>query len=617
MDHEQRLRRDALKLAGDPEVLALFECLVKHIFDPALDISFMSRVCGAPRKVRDRLAARIGPLKAYVTKVRMAEAKRLVLETELPIREIGGRVAYPGKRTFHRAFTTAHGINPKRLRQQARAAAGDDTTAGGDRARTEAGERRPGRRARAARIRQRRQLGMLDPTAAAELRFELRRRHPRLDQEETATAAAPREPEPSPEDDDLMTVILTPTGDWLEELAAKCALAEILHMPVAEQRFALLRGLRLGNVTAFRELSRICRNLPPYDADAALRIARLGVELIEPHREIMGDEGDDWKARAWIDLAHVQAHAGDLGGAEKSLRFACAEVGGEDTLKPWCELELRRVEGLIRKCQRRPGEAARALDRAVELGRQLDTRALERRRTVLERLALATTQGDTGDAAALIRELLDLIEALDDDDPGRTLWYGLAFFHGAKAHAAAGNQHHARSCLQQAMDGILADPRFGADRQLDGLFTRVAHDLARLCPDDRLDNSEDLLRHAVERYRQLGMPILEAAAEAELAAVCALRGRWAEARQLATSAADFLDDLPALHREAWQAARRLRALGNGGPTPSEDQLKALLAELRHDLDLVTDEFTGPQAASAVRARKRQAEDLPATEEASA
>ncbi len=47
MNVEQRPRRDARLVAGDSESAAHFECLATQVFDPALDATFMGRVCGA------------------------------------------------------------------------------------------------------------------------------------------------------------------------------------------------------------------------------------------------------------------------------------------------------------------------------------------------------------------------------------------------------------------------------------------------------------------------------------------------------------------------------------------------------------------------------------------
>ncbi len=637
MNVTQRLRRDARLLAGDAEAAALFECLVKHAFDPALDTGFIGRVCGAPRPVRERLAAKIGPLKEYVTVLRMAEAERLVRQTGLPIAKIGRQVGYPVTRTFRRAFNSAHGVSPNVMRQRARAAgdpaAGD--SAAGDAAADAAGtaatdgvvdgpgqaepapeagsdtdgreetrgeiEERLGPRALASRIRRRRDIGLLDSRRAGELRLKLRRCYPRLDEVETE----PAEQEPSPAQEPY-PVLLTPTGDWLEEIAATSAFGEILDLPAAEQRFALLQGLRLGNAAAFHQLFKVCDRVVQYDAERALRLARLGVELVEPHREQMFGEDDQWKALAWVGLGRVQLSAGEHGEADQCLGFALAEVGGEDGLEPWVEIELRRVEGLVAKRLRRYEQAAGALDRAVELGRALGRHHPDRVRSVVSRLELASAMADAEAGLALIRELEELVDSRGEEGPPDALWRGLVFFHGAKAHAAAGRECCAERCLRQGMDDIIADPRCDTDVSLGQMFTFLIHELARLMSKgDRLDSAEELLRHCVERYRWLEIPMFEAAAEAELAAVCALRGRRAEARQLAAAAADFLDDLPALHREAWQVARRLRALTGGGAAAPEDELRELLADLRHDLDLVVWEITGPEARPAAQARREK------------
>ncbi len=624
MTHNQRLRRDARLLAGDYEALALFECLAEHVFNPALDATFMGRVCGAPRAVRERLAAKLGPLGKYVTKLRMAEAKRLMCETDLPVSEVARRVGYGVVRTFRRNFGEAHGMSPREMRRRARSGGGAAETdpapesesegAGGEPEvetaegrRAQATSRRPRletvegpeRRATARRIGRRRVLGMLDARRAAELRLRLRRLHHRLEEREEVPGQGEEVAARGP-------VVLTPTGDWLEERAANSAIGDVLELPEEERRFALLEGLRLGNLTALRQFRKFCRWLLRWDAEEAVRTARLAVELVGAHPELLGDEGADWKAMAWIDLGHIQAQAGDFGGADQSLGFARAEVAGDQALKPWVEIELRRLEGMIHRRQRRYRQAARALDRAVELGRGLEAGHPDRRRTVLARLDLASSEGDTEAGIALIRELAQLLEAGADGVDRTALWRGLVLFHGARAHAAGGNPCRARGWLQRALRDLAADPRCETERPFGVLLALAMHDMARLW-DHRLDFSEGLLRLAAESYRGFEMPVLEAAAEAELAVVCALLGRRAEARRLAASAADFLDDLPSLHREAWSASRRLRALAEGG-TPPDGELMELLAALRAELDLAAWEITDPQARAVARARGRQAGD---------
>ncbi len=623
MTYQKQLRRDARLLTDDPEAAALFECLAKHIFDPALDTSFMGRVCRAPRSVRERLAAKIGPLKDYVTKLRMMAAAHLVRVTPLKIQEIGRRVGYPVARSFRRAFVDAHGVLPNEMRRQARVTAGEsnppalskaseetkhaDTTSSID-FKTPAPHGDPrANRARARRIWRQHHLGLLDQDTAAEFKQQLRQANPRLKQldAEARKASPSAQATPGPRS----PVLLTPTGDWLEEIAANQALGEIVDLPPADQRFALLEGLRMGHVTAFIQLFRFCQTIVQFDSEKALRLARLGVEMIEPHREQMLGEADHWKALAWIKLSRIQLHAGDCGGADLSLSFALAEVGDEQELEPWVEIELREAEGSLRKQQRRYDEARRAFDRAVELGRSLDPSDTRRQRSVLHRLTLASAEGDADAGFTLIREIDQLLDsAIDGERPA--VWKAAIFLHGAKAWAARGQARHAEHCLRQAMQDIIADPECDTDESLGILFTYVIHELARVnIGDEHLEENELFLRHAVDRYRRFQFPMLEAAAEAELAVIVALRGDRDEARRLATSAADFLDDLPPLHREAWQAARRLRSFANSHKAHSEDELQHLLTDLRRDLDLASWEITGPQALPALKARLKKAETL--------
>ncbi len=63
----------------------------------------------------------------------------------------------------------------------------------------------------------------------AELCFKLRRRYLRLDKEEAAARAETRRRQQTP-DEPQWPVVLTPTGNWLEEVAANSAIGEILDL---------------------------------------------------------------------------------------------------------------------------------------------------------------------------------------------------------------------------------------------------------------------------------------------------------------------------------------------------------------------------------------------------
>ena len=59
-------------------------------------------------------------VQAYITQVRMAEAKRLLTTTDLMIKEISYRCGYRSVQYFCRAFTAFHGRRPLSLRESAR-----------------------------------------------------------------------------------------------------------------------------------------------------------------------------------------------------------------------------------------------------------------------------------------------------------------------------------------------------------------------------------------------------------------------------------------------------------------------------------------------------------------
>ena len=55
--------------------------------------------------------------KDYLTRVRMTEAKRLLLKTDLKIYEVSERVGYADVRYFSQTFAKVTGVLPKEYRQ--------------------------------------------------------------------------------------------------------------------------------------------------------------------------------------------------------------------------------------------------------------------------------------------------------------------------------------------------------------------------------------------------------------------------------------------------------------------------------------------------------------------
>jgi len=54
---------------------------------------------------------------AYLQRMRLSEAARLLVETSLPVKEIASRVGYTEVSNFHRAFKTHHGAPPAAYRR--------------------------------------------------------------------------------------------------------------------------------------------------------------------------------------------------------------------------------------------------------------------------------------------------------------------------------------------------------------------------------------------------------------------------------------------------------------------------------------------------------------------
>ncbi|MCP3994991.1 MAG: helix-turn-helix transcriptional regulator, partial [bacterium] len=526
MTLKQRIREDTRLVADDDEAAALLACLIQHLFHPDLDATFLARKSGASRRVRRRLAAKVGPLRAYVKALRMIEAARLMLETDLPVVAIAKRLGYREVRTFHRAFNECHPISPSEMRKQARAEPKPDPVAaasnalegledGGDSTRQ---ARRLTPRARAARLRRRAALG-LEPERGGEAREELRRLYPGLETPDAARpdAAPPDAAPPStgrtPEDP-YAPVMLMPAGEQLDAIAASAVFGKIIELPDADLRYAMLDGVRMGTGHAFDVLKQVCFARAKWDPERAVTTAELGVQLIEVHRELLGETAADWKALAWIFLAWVQLLIGDFGAADRALTFAWEEVAG-GVIAPWAEAEVRRLEGALRMRQARGAEAVLALDRAVELGRGLGPDDSNRVSSVVERLALASYLDDAETALALCDEL----EALGREGAAGTerdaLWRCQVSYHRGKAFAAAGDDRRARSQLRAAAEHIRSDPEHAEVYDLAVFGGLVLHQQARLAGrGGRLERYDRTLRDALECYRQLRTPVLAAGAQA-------------------------------------------------------------------------------------------------------
>lgn len=115
------LEEDPALVGKDAEEIVEYTVLYmrEHYMDD-IDISSFSSSLGFTSAYLTKLFNRYKgdtPLK-YLTDIRIHEAKRLLTDTGLPIREIGERVGYPDQFHFSKTFRKLTGLNPTAYRKQ-------------------------------------------------------------------------------------------------------------------------------------------------------------------------------------------------------------------------------------------------------------------------------------------------------------------------------------------------------------------------------------------------------------------------------------------------------------------------------------------------------------------
>ena len=106
-------------MSGEEYVQLAIRYLNEHYMED-IDISLMASELGFHSAYLTRLFGRYAgesPLK-YLTNLRIQEAKRLLLDTSLPISVVGERVGYPDQFHFSKTFRKATGVNPSAFRKQ-------------------------------------------------------------------------------------------------------------------------------------------------------------------------------------------------------------------------------------------------------------------------------------------------------------------------------------------------------------------------------------------------------------------------------------------------------------------------------------------------------------------
>ncbi len=106
-------------LSGEEYVQRAIRYMQEHYMED-IDIGALASEMGFHSAYLTRLFGRyagVTPLK-YLTNIRINEAKRLLLDTNLPISAVGERVGYPDQFHFSKTFRKATGENPTAFRKK-------------------------------------------------------------------------------------------------------------------------------------------------------------------------------------------------------------------------------------------------------------------------------------------------------------------------------------------------------------------------------------------------------------------------------------------------------------------------------------------------------------------
>lgn len=100
---------------------------------PDADLESVARRIGTSRRQLQRVFAELSErsFRETIASVRMAHARKLLAETDLPIAQIGQIVGYLQAAQFSKAFRHRHGMSPRTYRRKARAATSNGNGDGG------------------------------------------------------------------------------------------------------------------------------------------------------------------------------------------------------------------------------------------------------------------------------------------------------------------------------------------------------------------------------------------------------------------------------------------------------------------------------------------------------
>ena len=217
-------------------------------------------------------------------------------------------------------------------------------------------------------------------------------------------------------------------------------MAELMLRPPAARREAVRKSRRYQMLALSEALGEEARREGFRDVARALELAELAVEVADSlKREFYGAHVvADLRARASAALGNARRVAGDLFGAERSLRSALEQLH-DGTHDPSQRAEVLSLLASLRVDQSRFEEAAELSERVADAFRRQGDRHREGRALI----KMAAARGFSGEPARAVETLERALELLDAErDPKLEFWahHNVAYFlndAGRSAEAAA------------------------------------------------------------------------------------------------------------------------------------------------------------------------------------
>lgn len=113
----------ALRLGDEPLLADVFAFIEEHFAEPVSLRDVAAAVALTPGHLTTVVGRRTGrTVQAWIGERRLAEARRLLAETDEPVETVGRRVGFRDASYFSRRFRRAHGVTPAAWRRAARGA---------------------------------------------------------------------------------------------------------------------------------------------------------------------------------------------------------------------------------------------------------------------------------------------------------------------------------------------------------------------------------------------------------------------------------------------------------------------------------------------------------------